>query len=289
MKYLEDEKLTKLTQELTDVVCGTRVINGRIEAYTCKRAGSDKKYAHSLAERYESEVVSSSALPFESSSPYANGSLGNFQDSSTRRLLTDLILTLNASFPDYDFGNVKPGNFRKLASTKIAISRANQNLSELAQKKPPGFLNLLWRSVDEVVVLNECKVYSFHPDGEGADDGSDPYTSTTTTTSSRNGLLPPNSSNKDFDMDHPHELGAALWSFNYFFVNKTLKRILFFTCVQSCLKEDFSGDEQDAQDCFQSSLLKSSEELNQSQDEDDSVFDFQVDVVDQPAVSTLYA
>jgi hypothetical protein len=281
MKYLENEKLTKLTQELTDVVCGTRVINGRIEAYTCKRAGSDKKYAHSLAERYESEVVSSSAhqVSFESCSPYANGSLGNFQESSTRKLLTDLILTLNASFPDYDFGNVKPGQFQKIASTKIAISRANQRLSELAQKKSPGFLNLLWCSVDEVISLKHCTVYSFNPDEEGTDDGSDPYMETST------GSIPPHLHN--YNEDEGPELGAALWSFNYFFVNKALKRILFFTCVQSCLREVDSGNEQDSQDYFQP-MLKS-DELGQSQDEDESTFDFDVDIVDQPAVSTLYA
>jgi hypothetical protein len=281
MKYLENEKLTKLTQELTDVVCGTRVINGRIEAYTCKRAGSDKKYAHNLAERYESEVVSSSAyqLPFESSSPYANGSLGNFHESSTRRLLTDLILTLNASFPDYDFGSVKPGQFQKIASTKIAVSRANQRLSELAQKKSPGFLNLLWGSVDEVIALKHCTVYSFNPDEEGTDDGLDPYMEASTVS------IPPDLHNYE-DEEGPG-LGAALWSFNYFFVNKSLKRILFFTCVQSCLREADTGKDQDSQDYFQP-MLKS-DELGLSQDEDDGTFDFDVDIVDQPAVSTSYA
>jgi hypothetical protein len=57
MKYLEDEKLNQLTSELTDASLGdSRVINGRIEAFIMKRAGTDKKYAHALGERYVAEM-----------------------------------------------------------------------------------------------------------------------------------------------------------------------------------------------------------------------------------------
>ena len=65
MKFLEDDKLAQLTADLTDatlVGChggseGTsRIINGRIEAYTMKRVSSDKKYAHALGEAYIKEI-----------------------------------------------------------------------------------------------------------------------------------------------------------------------------------------------------------------------------------------
>ena len=42
---------------------------------------------------------------------FSNSSLGDFHEMGTRRLMTDLILTLNASFPDYDFGSVRPDHF----------------------------------------------------------------------------------------------------------------------------------------------------------------------------------
>ena len=86
MKFLEDAKLAQLTADLTDaplVGChgggshhgghhregggvpraGTgsqqptsRILNGRIEAYTTKRVSSDKKYAHALGEKYIREI-----------------------------------------------------------------------------------------------------------------------------------------------------------------------------------------------------------------------------------------
>ncbi len=50
--------------------------------------------------------------------------------------------------------------------------------------------------MDEVVKLQECEVYSYLPDMED-----DPFSQ------------------------------ANLWSFNYFFFNRQLKRILYFTCI----------------------------------------------------------
>ena len=65
--------------------------------------------------------------------------------------MTDLILTLNASFPDYDFSNIKPNQFQKL---KMADVRKNirQNLSEFAsQRSSPNFLDELWNAVNDVI------------------------------------------------------------------------------------------------------------------------------------------
>jgi hypothetical protein len=234
MKYLDEEKLTEVSHQLVDVVCGTRVINGRIEAYSCKRAGTDKKYAQTLAERYETEVSSSNNAPFETSS-YASGNLGDFHETSTRRLLTDLILTLNASFPDYDFSEVRPANFRCLSSPKVAISRVNERLSDLAFRRGPTFLSYLWKAIDDVIDLGDCKVFAFYPEGEGAD----PFASPTRRYRSESlGSIVD-------DHEVEPELGATLWAFNYLFVNKQLKRIVLFSCCQSCLVEDsLSTDEE---------------------------------------------
>jgi hypothetical protein len=56
MKYLHDDRLAELTQDLTDRAVGgavsQRVINGRIEAYTMKRGTREKKYAFKLGEKF---------------------------------------------------------------------------------------------------------------------------------------------------------------------------------------------------------------------------------------------
>lgn len=260
MKFIEDEKFVQLTQDLTDAVFGTRVINGRIECFSCKRAGGDKKYAHELAEKFTKEIEISDAQWKEaltknsgnsddggvdkrrndvahfankssslrvlrkgrsssagSLSDLSTSPLGDFHRPVTQRLLTDLILTLNASFPDYDFSSARPDCFQRLRSSTFAVNRANEKLSDFAlSEKGPEFLNDLWRAIDDVVLLKETEIYSFDPE----DDSDCEFLSALT------------------DGGEARCSSDALWSFNYFFVNKILKRIVLFTCVQSSLRCD---------------------------------------------------
>lgn len=347
MKYLEDGKLTQLTSALTDAELGgtnCRVINGRIESYTMKRAGTDKKYAHALSERYAQEMddqfatyqqfvqrykhyskASSSpirgggrkrsqsvgnqkeqnakekgqrrarnrsssfdhlrttfkpvtaagvtpinipvsvGLPVSLSRPTSsrrtdvavvpavplvsamkrtqkdssagNGNsasnggnilspspLGNFHEMGTRRLMTDLILTLNASFPDYDFGSVRPSHFIRIPAQN-AVHRINERLSELASHSTSkgGYhlhdqqnfrLGNLWAAIDNSITLAESIVFSYVPPTQSEDD--DPLA-----------FLPQTLVGESCQ--------SYLWSFNYFFVNKHLKRILLFSCVETLL------------------------------------------------------
>lgn len=231
MKYLENEKLTELTADLSEVPIGdsARVISGRIEAYTMKRAGTDKKYAHELGQKYIAEIEElqqemaetmvrrkrsasassvAEALPkrpkpnrtraasmdyFTLDRADPRTTLGDFSEMGTRRLMTDLILTLNASFPDYDFSNVKPSQFEKL-DLKAVRKQIYERLSEMASFKPEkDWLVEMWMAVNEVIDLRETKIFKLE--------------------------MP------DIDED-------ALWSFHYFFVNKSLRRVLFFTCSE---------------------------------------------------------
>lgn len=273
MKYLEDEQLNKLTSELTDASLGdSRVINGRIEAFITKRAGTDHKYAHALGEKFVQEMelaenqlatfqqfqqhlhlkplsrkrsqstggifdtmlleeqqerrISSAddihahhrqakrprAASFDSSKSaestqklLSSSALGDFAEMSTRRLMTDLILTLNMSFPDYDFGLVRAKDFRKCNMQEV-VQSTNNRLSLFASQKE-GFLSRLWESIDNVITLGDAHVYTFVPPREE-------LSFLTQTLAEDDSPLP-------------------LWSFNYFFVNKHQKRILFFCCVET--------------------------------------------------------
>jgi hypothetical protein len=235
MKYLENEKLTELTADLSDAAIGQshRVINGRIEAYSMKRAGNDKKYALALGQKYVAEMEeidqelaqtlerrrkrSSSAATFSEAvnskkkqkhrrsmsfdytldGSSSKTTLGDFSELATRRLMTDLILTLNASFPDYDFSNAKPSQFEKLPIQTVR-DRIYERLSELAAfKSQEDWLVELWTAVNDSIDLRECEIYSFEEDLED----------------------------------------NSLWSFHYFFVNKSLRRVVFFTCSEKIDEE----------------------------------------------------
>jgi hypothetical protein len=315
MKFLQNDRLAQLTAQLTEAKICERVINGRIEAFSMKRAGNDKKYAHALGEKYQNEILaeesefsnlqrlqklassnsdsaspgashgqvvrhlsappspkakrvridipqgrrqrsqSTGALPLppigkipKASSmrsrsdsydlnsnviinnfPYSNSPLGDFHDTSTQRLMTDLILTLNASFPDYDFSNIKPSEFARVPSSNVAMNRTNERLSELAACSAQGdsFLSELWNAIDDVIVLKDSEVYSYVPPSR--DDDDDPLSFLSDSLDGTDSAMP-------------------LWTFNFFFVNKNLKRIVLFTCVQTMRTEIGVDETEDVDD-----------------------------------------
>lgn len=302
MKYLHDAALADITTLLSDcpvwssstistdgtnsAAANSRTLHGRLEAYTTKRAGSDKKLAVNVSGRYVAEqeaavaddklaalihfqkeqiqhLTSSSNTSFPStltgrkrrsastgeaplelqksrhtliSSPISEGRRGRaysldipkpmntndalktnsdastlFDDIRTttsippqpnfralslaavnRRLLTDLILTLNHSFPDYDFATAGIADFT-VCSVQTAVTRINERLGEfsaatsttnssLLKSMATGnggnlyndgssFLSTLWKAVDDVIHLSEVvEVYSYQPSNGELDD-----------------------------------------------------------------------------------------------------------------------
>lgn len=266
---MENEKLNEFSSELSEAVLkdSHRVIHGRIEAYTMKRAGTDKKYAHALGQKYIAEIEdmqeelaatverkrrrrsnSESMMTTKKKRSMSNDSnkkskpsffkessastsnkettrsrsrsfdctldsnsskttLGDFSEISTRKLMTDLILTLNASFPDYDFSNIKPNQFQKINMSEVR-KNIRQNLSEFAsQRSSSNFLEELWNAVNDVIDLKECTVYSFDYEFAEEDDSAN----------------------------------NSLWNFHYLFVNKSVRRIVFFTCSERISEELMLG------------------------------------------------
>mmetsp|Transcript_52753 Transcript_52753/g.120222 ORF Transcript_52753/g.120222 Transcript_52753/m.120222 type:complete len:125 (+) Transcript_52753:99-473(+) len=105
MKFLSIDQLEIVTSFLSGREVGDRIIDGRLEAFSCKRAGEDKKLSKVLEQQYAEELASSP------SSALGSSPLGPLSDSGTRRLLIDLISTMNASFPDHDFSALRPDQF----------------------------------------------------------------------------------------------------------------------------------------------------------------------------------
>ncbi len=386
MKFLENEKLAQLTSLMTDAIVGTgeRIINGRIEAFTMKRAGNDKKLAHELGEKYQAEIqvvetefkqyqksigidvgendnvvsgygnggsssssncgkkrsesieedklklrknasfhkrvriealekdskgrrrsnsIAIPVVPNPKSKPksrsrsgsydlksilkppqqdirasrsmsepsvsnptadFINSPLGDFHDSSTQRLMTDLILTLNSSFPDYEFSNIRPSHFMRLPSPNVAINQTNERLSELElnnnksntnnNNQGPTFFSQLWSAIDEVISMNESEVYSYVPPQR--DDDDDPL-----------GFLTQTLDGRDSDKVVP------LWTLNFFFVNKSMKRIVLFTCVQTMRNEvSLIGNGDGEEDDEMSNFFVQSDEVKETRSYDNYGF-----------------
>ena len=154
MKYLEYQQLEQISNFLTERDMGGRVLNGRIEAFSCKRAGEDKKLSKVLEAKMKESLQAEEDDSIPPSLRKRSSSLGDLNDGSTRRLLIDLISTLNASFPDYDFSNAKPEDFAPQNSLTYVLQRVNSYLAEITVSNST-FLDEMWRSVDEVFIQDD--------------------------------------------------------------------------------------------------------------------------------------
>jgi len=192
MKFLEIPAFEKLTTDFSGLrsSAGETVVYGKIEAYSCKRAGSDKKLYKSLEQQYQVELSKSPDAKDFSTSPF-----GPLTESSSRKTLISLISILNASFPDYDFCNLKPEQFRKENFLNMVTNSIDTTLANVIPKYNQELGPKIWKEMDLQINLKECDIYSFVPDYD-----SDPYA----------------------------EFGN-IWTFSYFFYNRKLKRSIFIS------------------------------------------------------------
>ena len=161
-----------------------------------KLAGTDKKLSRSL----DAEVVTAMA-----SSPTSLGTspAGPLTEANSRKTLIYLILTLNHIYPDYDFSSLRAEHFTKegtLSDVKTDIESLLMESGKVwaaryGEENGESFLEVLWKTIDAPIEVFDCDVYSDKAVTEG-----DPFTD-----------------------------DGNLWSFNYFFYNKKLKRILYFS------------------------------------------------------------
>ncbi|XP_072266608.1 repressor of RNA polymerase III transcription MAF1 homolog isoform X2 [Pyxicephalus adspersus] len=99
-------------------------------------------------------------------------------------------------------GGVSPSStarsheFSREPSLNWVVNSVNSSLVSALGEDFTALKSDLWNAVDEEINLAECDIYSYNP---------------------------------DLDSD-PFGEDGSLWSFNYFFYNKKLKRIVFFTC-----------------------------------------------------------
>ncbi|XP_023013022.1 repressor of RNA polymerase III transcription Maf1 [Leptinotarsa decemlineata] len=223
MKLLESTRFEAINNALL-IQTGDSKIIGRIESYSCKMAGGDK----ALYKKFNSEGVHPNDLqalsPPEGYSQFSRSISGDEEgplcDTISRKTLFYLIATLNSCFPDYDFMDVKSHEFSKEPSRQWVSNAIDTNLSATAGEQYNLLRPAIWNAINDEICLENCNIYSYNPDL-----ASDPF-------------------GED----------GCLWSFNYFFYNKKLKRIVFFTCravnprytLDSGFGSDFIMDEDEA-------------------------------------------
>uniref|UniRef100_A0A2I3HG73 Repressor of RNA polymerase III transcription MAF1 n=1 Tax=Nomascus leucogenys TaxID=61853 RepID=A0A2I3HG73_NOMLE len=220
MKLLENSSFEAINSQLT-VETGDAHIIGRIESYSCKMAGDDKHMFKQFCQEGQPHVLealsppqTSGLSPSRLSKSQGGEDEGPLSDKCSRKTLFYLIATLNESFrPDYDFSTARSHEFSREPSLSWVVNAVNCSLFSAVREDFKALKPQLWNAVDEEICLTECDIYRYvwHMA---------PHTTC-------HPVLP--SYNPDLDSD-PFGEDGSLWSFNYFFYNKRLKRIVFFSC-----------------------------------------------------------
>lgn len=209
MKFLEYTPLDRINLFVSHLNLGETTIKGNVEAFSCKHTGTDRKLSMSL----EHEIIDylGQSADSDPSSP-----VEYLSSRSSRKTLIYLVLTLSHIYPDYDFSAVRTHLFFKEEEWDAFKEMFETYLFEAAKEWAvanggSSLLESLSKAIDEVIKLGECEIYSYNPDFDG-----DPFL----------------------------ERGA-IWSFNYFFYNRKLKRIVSFRCccLSNLQSDDFIGNE----------------------------------------------
>jgi len=215
MKFLPLPDFDVVASALNFDTPDIQVIGG-CDLYTTKAAGSDKKLYRnidkSLESQHESLVrMSSSFSPPDDSLDLSRASpFGPLSQISSRRTFAYLIATLNASHPDYDFSHIlRPSDFRMEQNLLTVMNTINSTLSHLSPSmsdqmpmtymtsSSPTATNQLWGPqmwtyIDNEMELKDCSIYAYEP-----------------------------------VEDLYEEEEGTIWSLNYFFFNKQLKRVAY--------------------------------------------------------------
>jgi hypothetical protein len=199
-------------------------IDFRLESYSCKMVGIDKKeWARNVKNGTGANDLQPLSPPEESyfsqltSAPFGNFNSGRLRHSSevshsggsdndniednysivvgtvSRKTLFNLTSVLNLSYNDYDFSQTKSDRF-----FMSSISECMKNVQNKFATALPNFVDIkdqFWKVIDDEIKIEECILFSYM-----ANFADDPYTEN------------------------------CIWSFNYFFWNRHLKRILFLSC-----------------------------------------------------------
>lgn len=208
MKFLEYTPLDSINLFLSHLNLGRSTIKGNLEAFSCKQTGTDRKLSHSL----EHEILDylGQSVDSDPSSPTEY-----LSSRSSRKTLINLVLTLSHLYPDYDFSAVKAHLFFREEEWESFGQIFDTYMFEAAKEwalanDDSSLLDSISKVIDEVADLRRCEIYSYNPDFDG-----DPFLEE-----------------------------GAIWSFNFFFHNKKLKRVISFRCccLSNLAAEDFLSE-----------------------------------------------
>ncbi|PAA75717.1 hypothetical protein BOX15_Mlig012659g2 [Macrostomum lignano] len=229
MKLLDTPKFDPFLGAIRQAACDYE-LDFRLENYSCKMISTDKRQFKKFTAERQSASPGGRLPQLQLLSPPQSEQGGSYfqqqtswhssqseEDGETsgcggpaagisHKTLFYLISTLNSSFFDYDFTCCDSEEF----SRESLLERVQADVDDRLGRCVPsyaGFRAAFWHTLDDEISLSDCDIYSYNPDNV-----SDPYCS-----------------------------GGVLWSFNYMFFNKKLKRIVFLSCCARAIMNGGGG------------------------------------------------
>eukprot|EP00055_Hartaetosiga_balthica_P000441 m.136574 g.136574 ORF g.136574 m.136574 type:complete len:240 (-) comp10750_c0_seq1:220-939(-) len=237
MKLLEVPEFFTISNSLSGYHNEHRFIC-RLEAYSCKMAGADKKlYKQLTREGGMNDMHTLSPPTVLSSSP------GMFQQpldevQVSKKTLYFLKSTLNAAFsPEYDFSESNPSEFCPAGSVNMACQNIAALLTPVLGEHFSSMAGTIWDALETVIEPSECEAFQYCGDGQ----------------------------------DDPFSEEGIMWSFVYFFYNKKLKRMVLFSGIN--LSESAPiHDNENQEELPEALIYQSTEEYVDMLDDDDDEF-----------------
>ncbi|EAX78928.1 hypothetical protein TVAG_384920 [Trichomonas vaginalis G3] len=115
--------------------------------------------------------------------------------------------TMESSFPDFDFTNLVPWNFKIIKSFDQAKQQISWNFSSAFQNADKVVMDII-KAIEDTLNIQDCQIYKYEPDG------SDAFS----------------------DMGYPT-------TFSYFFVDETKNKVLFLHMREGDGDCDMSDDD----------------------------------------------
>lgn len=127
MKFLDYPELEHLSNTLTFESSECKVFT-KLEAYSCKAVSKEKRLFKALESAYQQTASTSPPDYLEEAleSPF-----GRLDQPAARKTLFLLIALLNGVFPDHDFSQVNPGDFRREISPAMVLHSLSTTLHSL--------------------------------------------------------------------------------------------------------------------------------------------------------------
>ncbi|CAG5096030.1 Oidioi.mRNA.OKI2018_I69.XSR.g14447.t1.cds [Oikopleura dioica] len=227
MKFLENHNFDTLSSILSvfeeDCLDGSR-IDARLESYSCKLTSEDKKqFGRSIHKKGVdpqeltalSPPCTGAVTPPSRVRTWSQSSNDGVQmvGATSRKTLWYLKSTLNHSYGlDYDFSTTEADDFAVEPNFFWVKNFIDSTLTAaLSSKFNSHVRQQLWASIEAEIVPQECEIYSYNPDSSPEEE-------------------------------------PTIWSFQFFFFNKRLKRIVFFSArsvaAAFCVIDDNASDDE---------------------------------------------